>query len=66
MIRFVGGLFIVIGTVGAIESWDVCYAAADCVAGKPMSMTELAIKLVLGFTLMWFGVNKMIRQHAEN
>ena len=66
MIRFVVGLFIVIGTVGAIEFWDVCYAAADCVAGKPMSMTELAIKLVLGFTLMWFGVNKMIRQHAEN
>lgn len=66
MIRFVIGMLIVIGTVGAIEFWDECYAAADCVAGEPMSMTELAIKLVIGFTLIWFGMEKMIRQNAEN
>ncbi len=66
MIRFVVGLFIVIGTVGAIEFWDVCYATADCVAGEPMSAAEIFVKMVLGFTLMWFGANKMIRQNAEN
>ena len=66
MIRFVIGAFIVIGTVGASDFWDLCYAAADCVAGEPMSLTELIIRLVIGFALIWFGVNKMIRQNAGN
>ena len=66
MIRFVIGVFIVIGTLGASDFWDLCYAADDCVAGEPISLTELTIKSAIGFALIWFGVNKMIRQNAGN
>jgi hypothetical protein len=50
------GFLVLIGTAGADDFYHECLAAADCVAGEPMSGTELTLKMLLGVVLFAAGI----------
>ena len=50
------GFFAVLSTVGASDFYDVCRAAADCVAGEPMNIGEILFRCSLGVALISWGV----------
>lgn len=50
------GIFTVVGTVGASDFYEECRAAADCVAGLPMSLSEILIRCSIGVALICWGI----------
>ena len=52
MIRLLLGIIIVMGSVGTLEFYDECLAAADCVAGTPPSMLAVFGQALLGISIM--------------
>ena len=56
MIRFIVGLFIVMGAVGRHDFYDECLAASDCVAGDPPSMFVTMLVALFGLALMFWKI----------
>lgn len=50
------GFLLMAGTAGSSDYYEECRAAADCVAGDPMSMTQMVIQLVVGLLLFAWGI----------
>jgi hypothetical protein len=49
------GFFLIIGTAGSDDLYWECRAAADCVAGDPMSPFQFTIQVVSGICLLIWG-----------
>lgn len=49
------GFFIIAGTAGASDFYYECLAAADCVAGEPMSGLREAVQIAIGLFLLVVG-----------
>lgn len=49
------GLLIMAGTAGNSDYYDECLAAADCVAGEPMSLLQMTLQSLLGLALFVAG-----------
>jgi hypothetical protein len=60
MIRCIAGFLLIIGAVGAQDFWDQCYAAADCVAGAPIPLTQTMGLVLLGAALIVWGGEKAL------
>ena len=58
------GFFLVAGTAGSSDFYEQCRAAADCVAGEPMSDLRMAIQLIAGVISMVTGIC-MISKNSE-
>ena len=54
------GFFLIAGTAGSSDFYEECRAAADCVAGEPMSGYQILFQLVAGVVLMTGGVLGLI------
>lgn len=50
------GFFLIIGTAGSDDFYWECRAAADCVAGDPMSPFQFTLQVVAGILLTVWGV----------
>jgi hypothetical protein len=50
------GSFVLLGTVGASDFYEECRAAADCVAGEPMSIGEILVRCAAGIVLICLGI----------
>jgi len=55
-----GGFFLIIGTAGSSDFYEECRAAADCVAGEPMSGLQMTLQSIGGLILMAAGAKIMI------
>lgn len=55
MIMIILGLLILAGTAGHSDFYDECLAAADCVAGEPMSVLQMTLQSLLGLALFVAG-----------
>lgn len=55
IIGFIGFLLIA-GTAGSSDFYEECRAAADCVAGEPMSMVQMVFQCIIGLILLVVGV----------
>ena len=49
------GFFLIIGTAGSDDFYWECRAAADCVAGDPMSPLQFTFQVVVGILLTVWG-----------
>jgi hypothetical protein len=49
------GFFVVAGTAGSDDFYHECLAAADCVAGEPMSLFQVIVQSLMGLLLMLVG-----------
>ena len=49
------GFFLFAGTVGASDFYEECRAAADCVAGEPMSFLQVITQLIISVILLAAG-----------
>ena len=49
------GFFLIIGTAGSDDFYYECRAAADCVAGDPMSPLQIVLQLLTGIILLVWG-----------
>jgi|688.fasta_scaffold04260_38 hypothetical protein len=49
------GFFMIIGTAGSDDFYWECRAAADCVAGDPMSPLQFVLQLTGGILLLVWG-----------
>lgn len=59
------GLLIMAGTAGSSDFHDECLAAADCVAGEPMSVLQITLQSVLGLMLFIAGSLSFINKELE-
>lgn len=50
------GFFMIIGTAGSDDFYWECRAAADCVAGDPISPLQFTLQVVAGILLTVWGV----------
>jgi|694.fasta_scaffold91299_5 hypothetical protein len=50
------GFLLVTGTAGASDFYEECLAAADCVAGAPMSDLRMMLQLLAGVATMVTGI----------
>lgn len=50
------GFFALLGTVGASDFYEECRTAADCVAGPPISLSEILVRCSIGVALICWGV----------
>lgn len=55
MLMILLGLLIMAGTAGSSDFYDECLAAADCVAGEPMSLVQMTLQSLLGLALFALG-----------
>lgn len=55
MLMMILGLLIMAGTAGSSDYYDECLAAADCVAGEPMSLVQMTLQSLLGLALFALG-----------
>jgi hypothetical protein len=46
------GFMIIIGTAGSSDFYEECRAAADCVAGEPMSTFQMTAQLLGGLAML--------------
>lgn len=49
------GLLLIAGTAGSSDFYEECRAAADCVAGEPMSLLQIILQSVSGLLMLAFG-----------
>ena len=49
------GLLLIAGTAGSSDFYEECRAAADCVAGEPMSLLQIILQSVGGLLMLAFG-----------
>ena len=54
------GFFVIVGTAGNADFYEECRRAADCVAGEPVSTTQMALQAIFGLILMAAGVKIII------
>ena len=50
------GFLLIIGTAGSDDFYYECRAAADCVAGDPMSPLQFAMQVAFGVVLTVWGI----------
>ena len=50
------GFILIAGTAGSSDFYEECRAAADCIAGEPMSMTQMTLQSLGGLILMGLGI----------
>lgn len=60
---FIGGLFLIAGAAGSQDFYDVCRAAADCVAGDPPSMLVTIAQSLAGVGAMIASVLLMMQEN---
>lgn len=65
MIMILVGLLILAGTAGSSDYYDECLAAADCVAGEPMSLLQMTLQSVLGLALFMAGCLGLKNEELE-
>ena len=58
------GFLLVVGTAGSSDFYDQCRAAADCVAGEPMSDLRMTVQLLAGVAAMVTGIC-MLSKNSE-
>lgn len=49
------GFLLIAGTAGSSDFYEECRAAADCVAGEPMSLLQMILQCVGGVILLGIG-----------
>lgn len=49
------GFLLIAGTAGSSDFYEECRAAADCVAGEPMSLLQIILQSVSGLLMLAFG-----------
>jgi hypothetical protein len=49
------GFLLIAGTAGSSDFYEECRAAADCVAGEPMSLLQMILQCVGGVILIGVG-----------
>ena len=59
------GFFLIAGTAGSSDFYDECKAAADCVAGEPMSITRMVLQMLAGLAFGMFGVSGLLSYDEE-
>ena len=52
----IGGFILIIGTAGSADFYEECRAAADCVAGEPMSTMQMVLQSIAGLIFMGTGI----------
>lgn len=66
MIRFIVGLFFVIGASGRHDFYDECLRAADCVASNPPSLLMTIIIALFGLILMlWPAIDGTFSKYEK-
>lgn len=58
----VAGFLLIIGTAGSADFYDECRAAADCVAGEPMSFARMITQSLIGIVMMGFGIFTIVER----
>lgn len=56
------GFFLIAGTAGSSDFYEECRAAADCVAGEPMSTAQFVLQSVAGVLMMAVGFFAAIKE----
>ena len=56
------GFLLVAGTAGADDFYHECLAAADCVAGEPMSGARMVLQSLAGVLMMAVGFFAAIKE----
>ena len=56
------GFILLVGTAGSIDFYDECRAAADCVAGEPMSYVQMLVQSLIGIVLFGIGVFSLVER----
>ena len=59
------GFLLIAGTAGSSDFYDECKAAADCVAGEPMSTTRMVLQMLAGLAFGMFGVSGLLSYDEE-
>lgn len=50
------GFILIAGVAGSSDFYEECRAAADCVAGEPMSTLRIALQSIGGLIIIGFGM----------